>query len=58
LCSGNAALIKLSVSGNTSAAPARCATRATISAPTLDAGATAAEAALKVAIPTAGSELP
>ena len=51
--SGNASLIKVRVSGNTSAAPAPCATRAMINAPTLGASAAAAEAAVKIAMPSA-----
>jgi hypothetical protein len=51
--SGNASLIRVSVSGNTSAAPAPCATRAATSAPTLGDSAAAAEAAVKIATPTA-----
>src|SRR5262249_59654282 len=45
---GKAALISVSVSGITIAAPAPCTARAAISAPTLGEGAAAAEAAVKI----------
>jgi hypothetical protein len=48
---GKASLISVSVSGNAIAAPAPCATRAAISAPTLGDSAAAADAAVNSAIP-------